>query len=255
MAIFFTDLDNTLIYSYRRDIGRDKVCVELYQGREISFVTARTLELLKQVKAKCLLVPVTTRTQEQYSRIELKIGIPEYALVCNGGVLLKEGMEDANWYQESMDCVADCQEQLTQAQLLMGQDRNRNFEVRNIRKLFLFTKSQEPSKSVEFLRKNLDLERVGVYQIGVKVYVVPKRLNKGAAVKRLLVKLQEMGRKPEMVFAAGDSEFDVSMLQCADVPFAPESLHNSSVLPRQAAVAKEGQIFSEFVLEHVLKLH
>ena len=40
MAIFFTDLDNTLIYSYRRDIGRDKVCVELYQGREISFVTA-----------------------------------------------------------------------------------------------------------------------------------------------------------------------------------------------------------------------
>ena len=39
MRIFFTDLDNTLIYSYKRDIGDAKRCVEVYQGREISFMT------------------------------------------------------------------------------------------------------------------------------------------------------------------------------------------------------------------------
>ena len=80
MAVFFTDLDNTLIYSYRHEIGREKICVELYQGREVSFITKRTWELLQQVKKQVLIIPVTTRTQEQYHRIDLKIGTPEYEI-------------------------------------------------------------------------------------------------------------------------------------------------------------------------------
>ena len=38
MIVFYSDLDNTLIYSYRREIGGKKRCVEVYQGREISFM-------------------------------------------------------------------------------------------------------------------------------------------------------------------------------------------------------------------------
>lgn len=34
------------------------------------------------------IIPTSTRTEEQYKRIELDIGIVPYALVCNGGVLL-----------------------------------------------------------------------------------------------------------------------------------------------------------------------
>ena len=52
MTVFNTDLDNTIIYSYKNDIGMSRRCVELYQGREISFVTDRTYELLKQVRQK-----------------------------------------------------------------------------------------------------------------------------------------------------------------------------------------------------------
>ena len=44
---FFTDLDNTLIYSYKHDIGTDKECVEIYNDREISFSTKNTLKLIK----------------------------------------------------------------------------------------------------------------------------------------------------------------------------------------------------------------
>lgn len=39
MQIVHTDLDNTLIYSYKHEIGGPKTCVEIYQGREISFMT------------------------------------------------------------------------------------------------------------------------------------------------------------------------------------------------------------------------
>ncbi len=30
MILFFADMDNTLIYSYKRDIGSDKIGVEFY---------------------------------------------------------------------------------------------------------------------------------------------------------------------------------------------------------------------------------
>ena len=42
MIAFFSDLDNTLIFSYKHDIGKEKRCVEIYQGREVSYITERT---------------------------------------------------------------------------------------------------------------------------------------------------------------------------------------------------------------------
>lgn len=82
MQIVHTDLDNTLIYSYKHEIGGPKTCVEIYQGREISFMTETSHRLLGQLCSKpgVLVVPTTTRTLEQYQRIDLGIGVPEYAL-------------------------------------------------------------------------------------------------------------------------------------------------------------------------------
>ena len=48
MIAFHTDLDNTLIYSYKHDIGPQKRNVELYQGREISYITEETYHLLPE---------------------------------------------------------------------------------------------------------------------------------------------------------------------------------------------------------------
>lgn len=68
MQIVHTDLDNTLIYSYKHEIGGPKTCVEIYQGREISFMTETSHRLLGQLCSKpgVLVVPTTTRTLEQY---------------------------------------------------------------------------------------------------------------------------------------------------------------------------------------------
>ena len=94
MKILNIDMDNTLIYSYKHDIGREKINVELYNGREISYITKRTFELLNEIKKRFLIVPTTTRTKQQYERIFLGIGLIKYALVCNGGVLLVDGKPD-----------------------------------------------------------------------------------------------------------------------------------------------------------------
>lgn len=85
MTVLHVDLDNTLIYSYKHDIGNDRINVETYQDREVSFLTGTTYENLKKLKEKLLIVPTSTRSIEQYRRIDLRIGSLPYALVCNGG--------------------------------------------------------------------------------------------------------------------------------------------------------------------------
>ena len=51
------------------------------------------------------IIPTSTRTEEQYKRIDLDIGIVPYALVCNGGVLLVNGKRDREWYLESLQMI------------------------------------------------------------------------------------------------------------------------------------------------------
>ena len=57
MTYFCSDLDNTLIYSYRHDIGKEKVLVETKEGKELSYMTKVSYELLKQVSQKKELIP------------------------------------------------------------------------------------------------------------------------------------------------------------------------------------------------------
>ena len=249
MIIFNSDLDNTLIYSYKHDIGENKRCVEIYEGREVSFLTDKTYELLKKVSKKVLLVPTTTRTIEQYNRIDLGIGAFSYALACNGGVLLVDGKEDEEWYKESLELVAGCNNEMKKAIELLESDPNRNFELRYIKELFVFTKSSEPEKSVDRLREQLDLNLVDVFRNGVKVYVVPKELNKGRAIMRLKEKLAG-----DKVIAAGDSEFDISMLDAADYGNAPVDLKCREREDNTLLKVDASELFSEKVLERVLEI-
>ena len=121
-GILCADMDNTIIYSYKRNIGENKLNVELYNGREISFISEKTHDLLKKVSEKMTIIPTSTRTEEQYKRIDLDIGIVPYALVCNGGVLLVNGKRDREWYLESLQMTSaapfELEELLSLASLL-----------------------------------------------------------------------------------------------------------------------------------------
>lgn len=247
MIAFFSDLDNTLIFSYKHDIGEEKRCVEIYQGREVSYITERTYGLLKYAASRLLFVPVTTRTEEQYRRIELGVGVPPYALVCNGGVLLNNGQEDAGWYRESVEMTADCQDELWKAAQILEGDENRSLEVRNIRNLFLFTKSKCPEESVDRMKEKLNMNRMDVFCNGIKVYAIPKALNKGAALRRFRERI-----KLERVIAAGDSEFDLPMLAEAEAGIVPQALGKRYELAGRIQLMEPGRVFSEQLLEFVI---
>ena len=246
--IFFTDLDNTIIFSYKHDIGIDKVNIELYQGREVSYVTKKTYCLLKQVAKKMLLVPVTTRTVEQYNRIDLGLGILPYALVCNGGVMLEKGKENKHWYQQSLVSVQSAYAELQKALELLEHDRRRIFELRFIRKLFVFTKCIEPEAVICTLKKHVDLQFVDVLNNNNKIYVVPKTLRKGESIKRLRHYIE--GKK---ILAAGDSEFDISMLQAADMAFVPKQLADKYNLTNDFIIMPQKSPLSDEILEYIVK--
>lgn len=249
MKIFNSDLDNTLIYSYKRNIGSQKKCVEIYNKRDVSFMTLHSLELLKSIKDNICFVPTTTRSIEQYKRIVFdNHWSPKFALVCNGGILLINNEIDTKWYNKSLDMIKDCVSILEQSIVILENDNNRSFEVRNISGLFVFTKSENIPETLHNLKKQLNLNLVDVFNNGSKVYVIPKIINKGNAVKRLKKKLNA-----NYTIAAGDSEFDIPMLKEADLSFAPLSLEfDTSQYNQIIKIDNQNNVFSDKLLEKIL---
>lgn len=246
MIIFNVDMDNTVIYSYKHDIGNEKKCAEIYEGREISFITYKTQEMLREISEKVLVIPTTTRTREQFERIDLGIGNLKYSMVCNGGVLIVDGVEDEEWYKESQKLIEASYEELRKAVVLLEEDPNRSLDVRFLRELFVYTKSDKPLETMKMLEESLDTSIVDVMNNGVKIYVVPKNLSKGKAVERLKERLGAT-----KVIAAGDSLFDISMLQIADIGIAPSELEFEKIKDNQVIRVGKEHLFSEKVMESV----
>ena len=248
MKILCTDLDNTIIYSYKHDIGNEKMNVEIYKEREISFISNHTYELLKKVREEFLIIPTSTRTIEQYERINLKIGTFKYALVCNGSVLLVDGKKDKDWYEESLRLAKPSNLEVKKALEYLENDKRRTFELRYIEDLFVFTKCYKSETVVNELREYLDKNLVNVFNNKEKVYVLPTSLSKGKAIERLRKYL-----KAEFIIAAGDSEFDISMVEAADVGLVPYGFKSEfNIKSDICEMGKEG-LFSEQLLRKCLQ--
>ena len=173
--LFACDLDNTLIHSYKHR-RPDDVCVEIYDEREQSFISARALELLKEIAAQIFFVPVTTRSIAQYRRIFWTEDFrPQCAVVTNGAFFL-EGAHQENFLRE---VAAPYAEEL-QTQLAAADEKIFSI-ARVVDESFLFLKCCD-----EF-----DVEKISfdtslvVQRAGKKIYLFPPSLDKGEALKLL----------------------------------------------------------------------
>ena len=112
--LFTCDLDNTLLYSYKHKKDGD-VCIEILKEKEQGFTTPRTLELLKQVVElpDVETVPLTTRSVEQYTRINWGDSAPHSALVTNGTLLLIDEKLNDEWWMGSLESVMPCKAEIS----------------------------------------------------------------------------------------------------------------------------------------------
>jgi hydroxymethylpyrimidine pyrophosphatase-like HAD family hydrolase len=78
-----------------------------------------------------------------------------------------------------------------------------------------------------------------------KIYVVPKYINKGAAVIKIYASLGA-----RCLVAAGDSEADISMLTRADYALIPSEKHADRLhaAPAHVIIKPEGIDFASFIL-------
>ncbi len=225
------DLDRTLIYSPSAllldvpdALAPRLLCVELYRGVPLSFMTEPAAEALVRLTNAAVLVPTTTRTPEQLARVHLPGPPAKYAIASNGGHLLVDGLQDAAWTAHVRRQVRGCApaEQVhehVQAVSRPVADGGFMHNLRTASGLFVYAVVERADVPDGWLDELTSwcLARGWLTSLqGRKVYCVPAPLTKSAAAR-------EVVRRTDVHqwLAAGDSLLDGELLEAADRAVRP----------------------------------
>lgn len=243
MTYFFSDLDNTLVYSHRVSLPGERIAVEYLNDRIQSYMTKKTYDFLSESNG-IFLIPTTTRTCEQYARLSetfAKFGC-RYALVCNGGILLDNNEIDFEWLSETKRIAGDELSDLNEASKLFFRFFPEE-SVHYANNVMLYAKTNTPALDAAKLTSRLNTKSLNVYYDSRKVYCIPASINKGNAMKRFS---NRMGITHTI--AAGDSIPDIPMLGISDLAILPYNLSNSVEHVRKY-VAENSQCFSDYICD------
>nr|WP_202447064.1 HAD family hydrolase [Streptomyces sp. SID5468] len=221
-------MDRTLIYSATAlalpmpdEQAPRLLCVEVHQGRPLSYVTERAADLLTRLTASAAFVPVTTRTREQYRRVRLPGPPPAYAVCANGGHLLVHGRTDHAWHDQVRARLSASCAPLAEILDRVVRDAAAPWlhTVRVAEDLFVYAVVDRAALPDGWLAELTDWAAPLGWTVsaqGRKVYAVPAPLTKSAG-------LAEVVRRTgaDRVLAAGDSLLDADLLLAADKAWRP----------------------------------
>ncbi|MFJ8163392.1 HAD family hydrolase [Streptomyces sp. NPDC096136] len=225
-----SDLDRTLIYSAAA-LGLTMpdpqaprlLCVEVHEGRPLSFMTETAAALLAELAADpaAVFVPTTTRTRKQYQRIRFPGPPAPYAICANGGQLLVDGVPDRDWRRAVARRLAEECAPLEEVQqhLLDVSDPQWLRKARVAEDLFAYLvveRALVPDEWLKALTRWAEERGWTVSLQGRKIYAVPRPLTKSAAMR-------EVARRTgaHTTLAAGDSLLDADLLLAADRAWRP----------------------------------
>lgn len=253
-----SDLDRTLIYSAAA-LGLEMpdaeaprlLCVEVYEGKPLSYLTEAAAGLVAELARTAVFVPTTTRTPEQYRRVHLPGPEPRFAICANGGHLLVDGESDPEWHAGVRGALADACAPLEEvrAHLTATADPSWLLKERIAEDLFAYLVVERkllPDEYVTELAAWAGPRGWTVSLQGRKIYAVPKPLTKSAAVA-------EVKRRTgaDEVLTAGDSLLDTDLLECADHAWRPghgELASEGWTAPHVTAVEEQGVAAGEAIV-------
>lgn len=226
-ALTCIDLDRTVIYSPSAlllpgpdDQAPRLLCVEVYRGAPLSFVTESAAALLVELAAATVLVPTTTRTPEQLARVHLPGPDPaRYAIASNGGHLVVDGVVDEDWSVQVKASLVGCtpvEEVHAHLQHVSGAFVQ---SLRIASDLFVYSvveRDAVPARWVDDLSAWCSERGWGLSVQGRKVYCVPRPLTKSAAAREV-----QRRTGTGTLVAAGDSLLDGELLAAADAAVRP----------------------------------
>lgn len=224
------DLDGTLIFSERAlggPSGPAHQAVEWLDGAPSAWVAGAAVPDLTALAEAGVVVPVTTRSLAQYRRLALPGPPPPWAVVANGGQLLRDGAPDPSWEAGVRAAIhrASAPATAVAARLEPWTRRGWVRVVRDVDGLFTYAVAHEPISGQQGAIPAAELadlidwagdRGLEVSAQGRKVYVVPHSLTKQAAVREVVARTGAAG-----FVAAGDSLLDAGLLDAAVAGIRP----------------------------------
>lgn len=243
--IFASDLDSTIIYSSRNCnvINKEELFpVDFYNNSNCSFITKSMQDKLDYINKNMLFIPVTTRSPKQYKRMKYFYDVikPEYAVVANGGIILKNGNELSTWsdiISTKIKGVVSVNTMIKLCSFFLESDFIKSYKT--CEDLFIYSIVDEDKLANMLSKQEVDLDFFEVLRLfcskhnyslskqGRKVYIVPNCINKYDPINYIM-KLENI----DILIAAGDSVLDYPIIEHSNygiVPSHGELLRNLPV--------------------------
>lgn len=253
--IFATDLDRTIIYSEKfiNEENRDKVeLIETLDEKPISYISKTALEELKNLSKQIYIIPVTTRSIKQYTRINT-FEYCDYAITSNGGTIIYKGKILEEWENHINKLLEPYKQKMEEMIELLKKEKYITREPSLIDEKYIFTKTENVEECEKELEKKIDKNLWNFTIQGQKVYVIPKGITKSNALNYLKEKLKE-----NIVIASGDGKMDKDMLDLADIPILPKhgELYSKLNYNKENLILVDNGVFSsDEIIKEVKKLN
>lgn len=221
-VILFSDLDRTIIHSskFLKESLNPEIVEFNKDKKPISYMEKEALLLLNELSNNLLFIPVTTRSLEQYKRIDLKIK-PLYSITSNGGIILKNNEPLKSWDDFIKNNISN-KNYIEIKNKLKSINKYLTRELTFIDNVFFFSKINDNN----LFELNYELDNIlkcydWTYTIqGNKIYIMPKFISKENAINYIL---QNELSRDNFIITAGDGKLDYNFV------FLPDS--NLSIVP------------------------
>lgn len=240
--VFAIDLDGTVMHS-RRSWSPGDICVELIDGAERGFMRADMQRALEHACEAGCIVPITSRSIEQFERICWAGIKTSLAYVANGGIRVETDGGCATCLLDTMRWRTA----LDDVKTAIAQD-DRVSRCRIVDSCYALAYLNDPAVDVSDMRSYCG-EELTMYRDRKKLYFFPAGLNKGLAIADIRTRFPDA-----RIVCIGDSENDISMLELADLAIFPAMLLGAAS-PKDKLPAFEpcpaGEPFEEFVASSI----
>lgn len=227
--IYASDLDRTLIYSnkffkeFKECTMNNLIAAEYKNNSPTSYISLEIENLLYEVNKRITFIPVTTRVQHQFKRIDLfnKKIIPKYAVMCNGGVILKDGVPLHSWdkiIKENLNKIPPLTLMIKYCNFLINSSYIESYSPCEDLYLCAILKDKKLLDNA-LIQKAQTICLNSDYTLiihGRKLYIIPLCINKYSPLEHIMNIENDYD-----LYSSGDSEFDLPMLINSNVGMVP----------------------------------
>ena len=166
---------------------------------------------------------------------------PEYALVCNGAILLCNGEIDRQWKADTQKII-----HMSEEPMRVLQDACKDVRLKCADGMFLYcTPTENINEAENILKTACSGLEISVIRSGRKIYCIPEKIEKGNSVSRFI---NLYGCKHTI--SSGDSELDISMLNRTDISMVPKRI-SRYVNAEKKIIIGEDMIFSDAIFSEI----